>query len=66
MKSGTLGGNGDKVHDYWWDVQSKQIRQIYRQSIQTDRRQFTKRYQRSVRPRQYVTNELRNVCVKLN
>jgi hypothetical protein len=39
--------------------------QTYKQSIQTTRRQFTKRWKRRTRPRKHVTNELRNVRVKL-
>ncbi len=53
------------VH-HWWVAQSKQTRQTYRQSIQSTRRQFTKRWKRITRPRQHVTKELRNIRVKLN
>jgi hypothetical protein len=39
------------VH-HWWDTQSKQARQTYRQSIQTTQRQFTKRWKRIIRPKE--------------
>ena len=38
---------------HWWDAQSKQSQQTYRQSIQTTRRQFTKRWKRIIRPRKH-------------
>jgi hypothetical protein len=41
------------VH-HWWDAQSKQTRQTYRQSIETTRRQFIKD-QGSTRPRSWET-----------
>ncbi len=51
---------------HWWNTQSKQTRQTYRQSIETTRRQFTKRWKRIIRPRKHGTKELRNIRVKLN
>ncbi len=53
------------VH-HCWDTQTKQTRQTYRQSIETTRRQFTKRWKWIIRPRKHVTKELRNIRVKLN
>ncbi len=50
----------------WWDSQSKQTRQTYRQSIQSTLRQFTKRWRRITTPRLHSTKELRNIRVKLN
>ena len=52
------------VH-HWWDAQTKQTRQTYRQSIQTTRRQFTKRWKRIIRPRKHATKELRNIRVRM-
>ncbi len=57
--------NISTVH-HWWDAQSKQTRQTYRQSIQTTPRQFTERWKRIIRPRKHETKELRNIRVKLN
>ncbi len=57
------------VH-HWWGVQTtgqtKRTRQTYRQSIETTRRQFTKRWKIIIRPRKHTTKELRNISVKLN
>ncbi len=50
----------------WWDTQSKQTRQTYRQSIQSTPRQFTKIWKRITTPRQHATQKLRNIRVKLN
>ena len=50
----------------WWDGQSKQTRQTYRQSIQTTPRQFTEGWKRIIRPRKDATKELKNIRVKLN
>ncbi len=57
LKTGPLGPEETQysptVHR-WWDVQSKQTRQTYRQSSQSTRRQFTKRWKRITRPRYTV------------
>ena len=53
------------VH-HWWDTQTKQTRQTYRQSIQTTPWQFTKRWKRIIRPSKDETKEVIIIRVKLN